>query len=126
MKILKIFLLLSSLFIFLNASEHKEHKYKNLEYLDLSKEQIHQFKSVLHKYKNLYEDFHDYEEDQEKRLEEIMENKPFNKGLYIEILNDVKSKSVLLEANQMEEIHQILDDNQRKKFAKYLEDWKDD
>ena len=126
MKILKIFLLLSSIFIFLNASEHKEHKYKNLEYLDLSNEQVNLFKSVLQKYKNLYEDFHDYEEDQEKRLEKIMENTPFNKSLYIEILNEIKSKSIFLEASQMEEIHEILNDSQRKKFAKYLEDWKDD
>ena len=67
MKILKIFLILSSLFLFLNADDYKskhkyKHSYKNLEYLDLNKEQIKEIKDVLIEFKYKYKDFYEYEQ----------------------------------------------------------------
>lgn len=125
MKILKIFLILNSLVIFLNADEYK-HKYKNLEYLNLNSSQINDFKATLYKYKKLYKDFHKYEENQEKQLEDIMKNDTFDKLLYLKIMEEISLKKIKLEANQMEELHKILNPKQREKFAKYLEEWKDD
>lgn len=125
MKILKIFLILSSLVIFSNADDYK-HKYKNLDYLNLNNSQTNDFKKILYKYKKLYKDFHEYEETQEKRIEEIMKNDNFDKLLYLEIMGNISIKKIHLEANQMEDIHKILNAKQRERFAKYLEEWKDD
>ena len=125
MKILKIFLILTSLFIFLNAGDgHKKHKhfYKNLEYLDLNKKQLKEIKSVLIEFKYKYKDFYEYKDDKEDILEDIMENDNFNKELYFQTLIDLRTRATELEVEKMSKIHKILDEDQREKFADYLED----
>lgn len=126
MKILKIFLLLSSLFIFANAGDdHKKykHSYKNLEYLNLNKDQLKEIKDVLIEFKYKYKEFYDYKDDKEDILEDIMEDDNFDEKLYFETLIDLKTKAALLEVEKMGKIHKILDEKQREKFADYLEEW---
>ena len=74
MKILKIFLLLSSLFLFLNASDdkHNRYSYKNLEYLDLDSDQIKRIKDVLIESKQKYKDFYEYKQEKEDKLKDIL------------------------------------------------------
>ncbi len=126
MKILRIFLLLSSLFLFANADDddHKyKHSYKNLEYLELNKEQLKQMKDILIDFKHKYKDFYEYKEDKEDELKDIMKADIFDEKQYLEILNDIKTKASLLEIEKIKNIHTILDEKQRKKFSKYLEEW---
>jgi len=97
MKILKIFLILSSLFLFLNADDYKskhkyKHSYKNLEYLDLNKEQIKEIKDVLIEFKYKYKEFYEYEEKQEDILKDITKNDNFDEKLYLDTLLDLKTK----------------------------------
>ena len=126
MKILRIFLLLSSLLLFVNADDdHKKykHSYKNLEYLELNKEQLKQMKDILIDFKHKYKDFYEYKEDKEDELKDIMKADIFDEKQYLEILNDIKTKASLLEIEKIKNIHTILDEKQRKKFSKYLEEW---
>ncbi len=125
MKILKIFLILTSLFIFANAGDaHKKHKhfYKNLEYLDLNKKQLKEIKAVLIEFKHKYKDFYEYKDDKEDILEDIMENDNFDKELYFQTLIDLRTRATKLEVEKMSKIHKILNEDQREKFANYLED----
>ena len=126
MKILRIFLLLSSLFLFVNADDddHKyKHSYKNLEYLDLNSSQLEKMKDILIDFKHKYKDFYEYKEDKEDELKDIMKADIFDEKQYLEILNDIKTKASLLEIEKIKNIHTILDEKQRKKFSKYLEEW---
>lgn len=126
MKILKIFLLLSSLFLFLNAGDDKhkyKHSYKNLEYLDLNKKQLTEIKEILIEFKYKYKEFYEYKDDKEDILEDTMEDDNFNEKLYFETLIDLKTRAAKLEVEKMSKIHKILDEKQRKKFADYLEEW---
>jgi periplasmic protein CpxP/Spy len=125
MKILKIFLLLSSLFLFLHASDdrHNRYSYKNLEYLDLDSEQIKEIKEVLIESKYKYKDFYEYKQGKEDKLKDIIEDNIFDEKSYLEILNDLKIKASLLEIEKMKKIHTILNEKQRKKFSKYFEEW---
>ena len=126
MKILRIFLLLSSLFLFVNADDddHKyKHSYKNLEYLELNSSQLEKMKDILIDFKHKYKDFYEYKEDKEDELKDIMKADIFNEKQYLEILNDIKTKASLLEIEKIKNIHTILDEKQRKKFSKYLEEW---
>ncbi|WP_121628434.1 Spy/CpxP family protein refolding chaperone [Poseidonibacter antarcticus] len=125
MKILRIFLLLTSLIIFANAGDgHKKHKhfYKNLEYLDLNKKQLKEIKNVLIEFKHKYKDFYEYKDDKEDILEDIMEDEDFDKELYFQTLIDLKTRATKLEVEKMSKIHKILNEKQREKFADYLED----
>ena len=126
MKILKIFLLLSSLFLFVNADDddHKyKHSYKNLEYLELNSSQLEKMKDILIDFKHKYKDFYEDKEDKEDELKDIMKADIFDQKQYLEILNDIKTKASLLEIEKIKNIHTILDEKQRKKFSKYLEEW---
>ena len=126
MKILRIFLLLSSLFLFVNAddNDHKyKHSYKNLEYLELNSSQLEKMKDILIDFKHKYKDFYEDKEDKEDELKDIMKADIFDEKQYLEILNDIKTKASLLEIEKIKNIHTILDEKQRKKFSKYLEEW---
>ena len=125
MKILKILLLLTSLFLFSHASDDKHNKYshKNLEYLDLNSQQIEKIKEVLIESKRKYKDFYEYKQEKEDKLRDIIVSDIFNEKLYLEVLNDFKIKASLLEIEKMKKIHAILDEKQRKKFSEYLEEW---
>ncbi|PUE65751.1 hypothetical protein [Arcobacter caeni] len=126
MKILKIFLILSSLYLFLNADDgHKKykHSYKNLDFLHLNSNQLEKIKTILIDFKKEYKEFYEYKEKQEDLLEDLIVNKEFDEKQYLKILTDIKIKSANLEVSRLKKIHAILDEKQREEFAQYLEEW---
>ena len=126
MKILKIFLILSSLFLFVNADDddHKyKHSYKNLEYLELNPSQLEKIKDILIDFKHKYKDFYEYKEEQKDLLEDLMEDKNFDEKQYLKIISDIKIKAATIEVKRLKKIHDILDEKQREEFAEYLEEW---
>ena len=126
MKILKIFLLLSSLFLFVNADNNDHwyrHSYKNLDYLELNNEQTAKIKEILIEFKEQYKEFYEFKEKQEDRLRDILKDDTLNEKEYLTILNEIKSKASLLEVEKMRNIHNILNEKQRKKFSKYFKEW---
>ena len=126
MKILKIFLLLGSLFLFANADNNDHwyrHSYKNLDYLELNNEQTAKIKEILIEFKEQYKEFYEFKEKQEDRLRDILKDDILNEKEYLTILNEIKSKASLLEVQKMKNIHNILNEKQRKKFSKYFKEW---
>ena len=126
MKILKIFLILSSLLLVLNADEDKhkyKHSYKNLDYLDLTNEQTKAIKKALVELKKDYEDFYEYKEKQEDILEDIIKADNFDEELYYKTIMDLKTKATKLEVKRIKKIHEVLNEKQKEEFADYLEEW---
>jgi len=126
MKILKIFLILSSLLLVLNADEDKhkyKHSYKNLDYLDLTNEQAKAIKKALVELKKDYEDFYEYKEKQEDILEDIIKADNFDEELYYKTIMDLKTKATKLEVKRIKKIHEVLNEKQKEEFADYLEEW---
>lgn len=126
MKILKIFLLLSSLFLFLNADDdHKKykHSYKNLDFLHLNPIQVEKIKIILIDFKDKYNNFYEYKEKQEDILEDLMKNEKFDEKQYLKITTEIKNKATILEIERLKKIHEILDEKQKYDFAQYLEEW---
>ena len=126
MKILKIFLLLCSLFLFLNADDdHKKykHSYKNLDFLHLNPTQLEKIKIILIDFKDKYNNFYEYKEKQEDILEDLMKNEKFDEKQYLKITTEIKNKATILEIERLKKIHEILDEKQKYDFAQYLEEW---
>jgi len=126
MKILKIFLILSSLYLFLNADDdHKKykHSYKNLDFLHLNPTQLEKIKTVLIDFKKEYKSFYEYKENQENLLKDLMEDKNFDEKQYLKIISDIKIKAAILEVERLKRIHAILDEKQREEFSEYLKEW---
>ena len=123
MKILKIFLLLISFVLILNADNKHKYSYKDLDYLDLNEDQVKVIKKALLDLKKDYKEFYEYKDEQEDILEDIIEADNFNEELYYKIVMDLKTKSTKLEVKRIKKIHEVLNKKQREEFADYLEEW---
>ncbi|KLE10553.1 MULTISPECIES: hypothetical protein [Arcobacteraceae] len=123
MKILKIFLLLISFVLILNADNKHKYSYKDLDYLDLNENQVKVIKKALLDLKKDYKEFYEYKDEQEDILEDIIESDNFNEELYYKIVMDLKTKATKLEVKRIKKIHEVLNKKQREEFADYLEEW---
>ncbi|MCG3663753.1 hypothetical protein ACOL23_07425 [Aliarcobacter butzleri] len=123
MKILKIFLLLISFVLILNADNKHKYSYKDLDYLDLNEDQVKVIKKALLDLKKDYKEFYEYKDEQEDILEDIIEADNFNEELYYKIVMDLKTKATKLEVKRIKKIHEVLNKKQREEFADYLEEW---
>lgn len=123
MKILKIFLLLISFVLILNADNKHKYSYKDLDYLDLNEDQVKVIKKALLDLKKDYKEFYEYKHEQEDILEDIIEADNFNEELYYKIVMDLKTKATKLEVKRIKKIHEVLNKKQREEFADYLEEW---
>lgn len=128
---LKIFVLLCSLFLSFSLLaddyEHKQNKnhiYKNLDYLNLSKDQYKEMKEILIDYRKEYEKFYKKKAKREKELQELIREEEFDKEKYENIAQDIHQEALELEIDTLEEIHSILSASQRKKFSYYLWEWR--
>ena len=76
MKILKIFLILCSIFLFLNGDDDYKkykHSYKNLDYLNLDEKQVKAIKNILLELKDEYKEFYEFKDDIEDDIEDLIE-----------------------------------------------------
>ena len=105
MKILKIFLLLISFVLILNADNKHKYSYKDLDYLDLNEDQVKVIKKALLDLKKDYKEFYEYKDEQEDILEDIIESDNFNEELYYKIVIDLKTKATKLEVKIIKKIH---------------------
>ena len=127
--VLIISIVFNSFLIASNDDYEKHYKkdtynlYKNFDFLDLNSIQYTQLKEILIQYNENYRKLHEYKEEIEDEIEDILENDNFDKEKFRNILKDIKFKHLELEVNKIEKIHAILSKKQRKKLAKYVEEW---
>lgn len=131
---LKILALLCSLFLPFSLygdsnykhehEEKKHHIYKNLNYLNLSKNQYKEMREILIEYKKDYEKFNKKREKREKKLQELMKEDEFSKEKYEEIVKEIQEDALSLEVKTLKEIHSILLPQQRESFSYYLQEWR--
>ncbi len=112
MKILKIFLILCSIFLFLNGDDDYKkykHSYKNLDYLNLDEKQVKAIKNILLELKDEYKEFYEFKDDIEDDIEDLIE--------------EIKKKATILEAKRIKKILEILNEEQRDEFADHFKEW---
>ena len=122
MKILKIFLILCSIFLFLNGDDDYKkykHSYKNLDYLNLDEKQVKAIKNILLELKDEYKEFYEFKDD----IEDLIEESNFDEKLYIQKSMEIKKKATILEAKRIKKILEILNEKQRDKFADHFKEW---
>ncbi|MCT7483878.1 Spy/CpxP family protein refolding chaperone [Aliarcobacter cryaerophilus] len=122
MKILKIFLILCSIFLFLNGDDDYKkykHSYKNLDYLNLDEKQVKAIKNILLELKDEYKEFYEFKDD----IEDLIEESNFDENLYIQKSMEIKKKATILEAKRIKKILEILNEKQRDKFADHFKEW---
>ena len=126
MKILKIFLILCSIFLFLNGDDDYikyKHSYKNVDYLHLDEKQVKAIKNILLELKDEYKEFYEFKDDIEDDIEDLIEESNFNENLYIQKSMEIKKKATILEAKRIKKILEILNEEQRDEFADHFKEW---
>ncbi|WP_419766375.1 MAG: hypothetical protein ACNI28_06350 [Arcobacter sp.] len=103
---------------------HKHHLYKNLDYLNLDKQQLSDLKKVLIKYKKEYKKFYKFKTKKEKKLSSFIKKEDFDEVSYKEILSEINTKAQNIELANLKKIHAILNKKQRKKFSYFLQEWR--
>ena len=104
--------------------EYRHHIYKNLDYLNLDKNQLAKIKEVLKKYKKESKKFYKFERKKEIELAQIIEKKYFDEKAYEKVLDEINQKSKEIEVKNLKKIHDILNDEQKEKFSHFLKEWR--
>ncbi|AXH13619.1 Spy/CpxP family protein refolding chaperone [Halarcobacter bivalviorum] len=120
LKILVVLLVLCNLTLF--AKEN--HIYKNLDFLNLDKNQQEKLKKILISHKKRYEKFYVFKQEEEKKLQELIKQDHFDEEKYEDIAEEIEEEAVELEVKTLKKIHKILTKEQREKFSHYLQEWK--
>lgn len=123
MKALKIFIILCSVIVILNANDKYDYSYKNLDYLHLNEKQKKTIENLLLDSKDEYEEFYEYKSKLNYELENIIKSKNFDEKLYFQKVMQMRAKAASLGVKRLKKILEILDDKQKEKFAKHFKEW---
>ncbi|WP_162918025.1 Spy/CpxP family protein refolding chaperone [Halarcobacter bivalviorum] len=102
----------------------ENHIYKNLDFLNLDKNQQEKLKKILISHKKRYEKFYVFKQEEEKKLQELIKQDHFDEEKYEDIAEEIEEEAVELEVKTLKKIHKILTKEQREKFSHYLQEWK--
>jgi len=103
---------------------HKHHFYKNLDYLDLDKQQLSNLKKVLIEYKKEYKKFYKFKAKKEKELSTLIKKENFDEVAYKKILSQINTKAQEIELSNLKKIHTILNETQKEEFSYFLQEWR--
>ena len=124
-RIILAIMLLSSL-LFADYDRYEEHEYhlpKDLRHLELTRQQHHDVKAVLKKYRSSLMKLRRDQRETAKEIETLFIEKDFDKKRYIELGMRYEKLSFDIQADMLSEIHTLLTPTQRKRFLKYIDEW---
>jgi Spy/CpxP family protein refolding chaperone len=125
MKLLTILLFtITLLFAEHDRDEYKEHHLPlDMSYLELSDHQYKSLKKIIKKFKHEYREFHEQEREIRKKISKLFLSEKFNRDEFIELTNQIKSRSVEIQADFFLKMHELLTPTQKKDFVKYMQEW---
>ena len=121
MKIFLIFLLTFSLYASDGKKEH--HLSKDLSSLDLTSEQKEIAKSMIKQYRVEIKTFREFKEKMEDEKERLLTREVLNEEDVQKINESIFQKANAIESRFLVQMHNLLNKEQRKKFAHNLEEW---
>ncbi|MDD5406730.1 MAG: Spy/CpxP family protein refolding chaperone [Sulfurovaceae bacterium] len=120
MKIILAFLL----FLGIALADDDHHYYKkDLTFLQLTDEQKEPVKQILKNYREQVREYKVYEHDLLKQKQSVFLSKNFDASKIERINKNLELKASIIEIDLLSSIHKILNNEQRKKFANYIDEW---
>jgi periplasmic protein CpxP/Spy len=120
MRILLIFLLFFG--IALGDDDHHYYK-KDLTFLQLTNDQEEPIKQILKKYRMQAREYKTYEHALLKQKQTVFLSKHFDAAKIEQINKSLALKASEIEGELLSNIHKVLTDQQRRKFANYIDEW---
>lgn len=121
MKVFLIVLLALSLYASDGKKEH--HLSKDLSSLELTSEQKEIAKSFIKQYRVEIKAFREFKEKMEDEKERLLTREVLNEEDLQKINEAISQKANAIESRFLVQMHNLLDKEQRKKFAHNLEEW---
>lgn len=121
MKLLLIFFLAFSLYASDGKKEH--HLSKDLSSLELTLEQKEIAKSFIKQYRVEIKAFREFKEKMEDEKERLLTREVLNEEDLQKINEAISQKANAIESRFLVQMHNLLNKEQRKKFAHNLEEW---
>lgn len=126
MKLLYIFLFLVTLVVAdSDKHEYEEHYFPlDMNYLELSEKQHKQVKKIIKEFRHEYKDFHSKESSVHQKISQLFLEKEFNTEKFIRLSSDLNEQSIQIQAKFFSQMHMLLTPDQKKRFVKYMQEWK--
>jgi hypothetical protein len=123
MRIVFVFLLLLSS-LFSDDDYHREHYYKkDLTFLQLTSTQSNAIKDILKRYRTQTKKYKEFEHALLKRKQDIFLSEVYDPKKIEHINIHLAIMASKIENDFLLDIKNILNDDQRKKFANYIDEW---
>jgi len=125
MRISLILLILLS-FVFADSDRHEEkHHYysKDLTYLSLSSSQEEQVKKILKNYKKELKEYRHFKKEQIEKKQELFLENTYDANKLEQINQTINQEETKIETKLMGALHDILSNEQKKKFIRYIQEW---
>ena len=104
--------------------EYKEHRLPlDVSYLNLSDHQHKKLVKIVKKFKHERKEFHEEEEDTTKEISKLFLSDTFDRDEFVRLTNRLKSLSVEIQADFFQMMHNILNQDQKKRFVRYMKEW---
>lgn len=123
MKLILIFLFITTIFADNYDYHDKRHINKELSHLNLSKQQNKKIKDILKEFGIELKKFRVLKNDIEKKKETLFLKETFDTIKLDELNYILDKKAHEIEKNLLKKIHSILNLKQRVKFICYFDDW---
>ena len=104
--------------------ERDEHHFpRDLGFLDLSREQSDEVKTILYAYKHALKKFRHEKREHAHEAGKLFVQERFDAGKYEAIRGDLETRAIGIQADFLQKLHAILTPAQRKRFLEYFDEW---
>ncbi|MDQ1340633.1 MAG: periplasmic protein CpxP/Spy [Campylobacterota bacterium] len=126
MRVVFLFLVAFLLLFADHDKKYDRHFHKDLTHLELSDEQYQKIKKILKNFKKKVEEFREQKEKTNNATQALFAKDNFDIDKYKNESLEPEKQAIEIEAQILNEIHEVLNKEQRKKFLDYFEEWKID
>ncbi len=120
-------LVLLMLLTFAGWAEHDDHHERHfpldISYLGLDDRQHEQIEAAVRRHRAAHKRFRHSERDTREALQTLFASDDFDRDAYLQLTLRLHTEAETMQAEFLEEVHRVLTPEQRRRFARYMEEW---
>ena len=111
------------LILTVSLADRDKHLPLDLHHLNLSASQYEAVKEIVKGYQHAFEAFDEEKEEIQKKIVHLFTQPSFDEVAFTEQNALVRDKLIALQRTFFAQMHKVLHEEQRKRFAKYMKEW---
>lgn len=123
MRIVPLLLLLFSL-LYAEHDEHREHHFPmDIGYLELTDAQHGQVERIVHDYREARHRYSRHKKELRESFETLFTAGTFDRERFLAMKSELSEEASAAQAAFFADIHKVLTPEQRRRFARYMQEW---